>query len=474
MKRGGFGLGSSGGPTPEEVEREAAAELRRAMAGSGPRQSYTGQGRPSDWLAQHREPEIIPDTDPEMDPEMDGPGWRDGMTLDEERRAVTDLAMQQLTERPFGSIRPEDTLPRPGGADDAEEMRNRALAQFLERQQRAPDRPVPSPRPAVVQTRSGFSVSPRITVAPTLTGNRGDLPSGPVARPMGDRSAAGRNGAAPTDGGGPDARRRPATRSAVPNRAVQRRGRARATPPPEESEARWRSLAELADLLADEVFPADTFPQLTRWLAQRTDSMVAVVLLTDDAVDTVTAWPVDDPMAADIQALAGEPLDERSSIWAVLSAGETIAGTVDDEFVMPDGVVAERDGGWAAVPLVDRTVAFGVLLIAGAPEDPISDATVQFLEDVAQRVARALFNSEEAVSSGGGGPDQDDIGDNGVPVSVRDKLTALSFVLEALEAMPTPRLNADHDRRYREITQHVAALDAQVNQFLTGRGGGRR
>jgi hypothetical protein len=118
-------------------------------------------------------------------------------------------------------------------------------------------------------------------------------------------------------------------------------------------------------------------------------------------------------------------------------------------------------------------VAFGVLVVTRAHDDAIPEAALRLVEDVAQRVARALFNCEEAVNSGGGGGGAGGVTDTGLPEVMRDRLAGLSFVLEAIEALPRPALAPDQDRRYTEIAKHVATLEAQVQEFLTGHGGGR-
>jgi hypothetical protein len=574
MKLGGFGLGSSG-PTPEEIEKEAAAELRRAMAGSEPRPQFSSRrGMPSDWLAEQLEPD-----------DEEGSGWRNGLTREDERRAVTDLAVQQLTERPFGNIRPEDTIPNGGGVGDAEDMRNRALSDFLERQQRmARDRPGPPasgrPRPAVVQTTSGVTISPRLTVAPTMTGALPGLPpltgdasqpgdagqpapmnrSGATDRNVGDHTrptpgarvnpAAQANPAARANPGArvnPAARANPAARvnpaepdeadrapgrlvvpngpdnaaasgpavwsrpvkprpaSSSPSRAplgaappatpaadavdsdqfpslspsptvarrrpIQRRTSPRDRPPQSDAHVRWRVLAELADLLAEDVFPGDTLPAVSRWLAGTIDAMVAIMLLADDGVDDVAAWPADNPMAVVLGEMVGQPFDEHSSVWAAVTEERTITGRLDDELVLPDGTQVEGAGGWAVVPLIYRTVAFGALVVARAHDDALAEATVELVEEVAQRVARALFNCEEAVTSG----NTDSAGaDAGLPEAIRGRLAALALVLEAIEALPKPPLSADDDRWYHEIAQQAATLEATMQGFLTGQGGGCR
>jgi GAF domain-containing protein len=227
-------------------------------------------------------------------------------------------------------------------------------------------------------------------------------------------------------------------------------------------------LAELADLLAEEVFPGDALPQLCRWLSGTVDATVAMVLLTDDAVDDVSAWPEDDPVVAQLTAVAGGPLAEDSTIWDAVSYGRSFTGGPDEPLVLPDGEAADRIGGWAVVPVLDRGVAFGALVVIGSRADGLPATTVSLVEDVAQRVARALLNCEEAASSAPPAPDGD-----GLPRPVRDRLAALSFVLEAIEAPPRAPLQGDQQRQYAQITAAAARLQDQVAGLLGGPGGAR-
>jgi hypothetical protein len=488
--------------------------------------------------------------------QFEGPGWHRGMSIDEERRAITELAMQQLAERPQGRVRPESMLgPDPDAAASAEAMRNQALSRFLDRQQQmAADRPTPAPREKVVQKVSGMTVSPNLTTRPTMTssglspeleaqygmrrlrvdpankereqasdggadggggasaatdsetGGRkrplraprdGDAAGGEghAAERVGKRRAAGGAGAGGGGGGrdrsgsspeatraSSEASRSPAggggsdrsaagsgagargSSAALRGRPVQRRGGARAG-----GDGRWRALAELADLLAEEVFPGDALPELCRWLSGTVDATVAMVLLTDDAVDDVSAWPEDDPVASELAAAAGGPLAEGSTIWDAVSDGRSLTGGPDDALVLPDGEVAEDVGSWAVVPVVDRTVAFGAMVVIGSGPDGLPGTTVSLVEDVAQRVARALLNCEEAATSA---PPVSGAGD-GLPPAIRDRLAALSFVLEAIEAPPRPQLQGEQQRQYAEITAGAARLQAQVAGLLTGSGGAR-
>ena len=599
VKRTGFGKGPSG-PSQEELEREAAAELRRAMGGSDRPRT---RGVPGGWTPPEPTPEPEPEYDvDDGDEEFDGevPEWMPGLTAEQERRAITDLAMRQLTERPGGNIRPEDTLLPANISDDAENMRNKALADFMARQQKmAKDRPAPSQRisrtgPPVVQKTSGWTISPNLTTKPTMTGGPSgfspDLeaqagmsrlkvdPNSPESRqareqreprklraarearvarehaeaqalppslpeapePQGARAAREPQGAraarepraardssetpgtrtprerplraatdrsGSADGGdwnrpvkpgrkvapspaapgvaavpaGPEPRASevaaspatPGKAPAVRNRPVQRRAAPRvagATEP----DARWRVLAELADLLAEEVFPGDTLPEVCRWLAGIVNATVAILLLADDAIDDVSAWPVDDPVIEHLGELVGEPVDEQSTIWAAVGEGRTLTGAEDDEpLVLPDGVGQADLAGWAVVPLIDRTVAFGTILVTRTHGDALPDATVSLVEEVAKRVARALLNCEEAASTGdssehGDSSPDDGSSDNGVPTPIRDRLGALSFLLGVIESPTGPRLPADQGRRYAEIVARAAKLQTEVTEFLNG------
>ncbi len=545
VKRTAFGKGPSG--PPEELEREAAAELRRAMGGSDRPRT---RGVPAGWTPPEPTSEPEPEDD-DGDEEFDGvvPEWMPGLTAEEERRAITDLAMRQLTERPGGTIRPADTLLPANSSDDAENMRNKALADFMARQQKmAKDRPRPAPRtarggPPVVQKTSGWTISPNLTTKPTMTGG----PSGfspdleaeaGMSRLKVDRnSRESRELPAPREGRGlreargqreprevrerplraadgpserdeagdwnrplkpgrkaaagpavpevaPVAEERPPRRAvatastsgkppAVRKRPVQRRAAPRAAAMTE-PEARWRVLSELADLMAEEVFPGDTLPEVCRWLSGTVNATVMILLLADDAIDDVSAWPADDPLAGHLSDLVGEPLDEQSTIWAAVSEGRTLSGGLGDEpLVLPDGVGEQDLGGWAVIPVIDRTVAFGTILISRPHGDSLPEATVSLVEEVAKRVARALLNCEEAASNSDPSdqedPSKDDeTSDNHLPPTIRDRLGALSFLLGVIESPPRPRLGVEQKRHYAEIVAHAAALQTEVTEFLNG------
>ncbi|MDQ6616884.1 MAG: hypothetical protein M3083_19585 [Actinomycetota bacterium] len=366
---------------------------------------------------------------------MVDPGWRTGLTVEEERRAITDLAVQQLTERSIGKVRPPETLSAPVAPTDAEDMRNKALADMLERQQRlATEQPVSKLPPGqagspVVQRTSGTTISPSLTVKPTLTSSR------PASAPdLAEVAEKSRRKTA--------SRHRPAAREAEP-------------------EGHWRALAELADLLAEEVFPLDALPEVSRWLAGRIRSTVTIMLLGDGVIDVVAPWPGDDPVAAGLTDLVGQPLDQGSTMWAAMSEGRTITGEIDDLIVVPDDGATAGVGGWAAVPMVDRSIALGTLLVTRDPDDTIPDATVQLVEEVARRVARALLNCEEAANA-------ETAADREMPVLVKDQLGALVLVLEAFELLPRPPLALGHKRQFTEITRNAVALRTRVSEFLSG------
>jgi hypothetical protein len=442
-------LGPSG-PTPEEIEREAAAELRKALAGSGPRNGPAGMIAP------------IRGTGGDPTPGAGVAERADGLTPDDERRAITDFAVQQLTDRPFGSIRPADTIPAPASGLTPEDMRNRALADALEKQRRmAHDRPAAAPpanrvAPASGQRTSGVTISPRLTVSPTLTGSRPPL--------LGDTLGRG-SGPVPAEFLSPPAAPRgPGRLPTNPGRQSASSPR-RAAPRSAEAEGRWQALAELADLLGEEAFPADALPDISRWLATTVGSMAAVLLLADGAVDVVAAWPERDSVARDLTASLGRPVDHRSPLWEVVATGRPVPGGPDQPIVMPDGTPCHDLGAWVIVPIVDRTVVFGAVLVAQDRGEPFPSELETLVADVGQRIGRALRNCEEVASSAGAG-------DGGLPPAVRDGLGALSVVLGAVEGMPAPALAADQNREYRLIAGQAAELRSLIAGFLAGQLGG--
>jgi hypothetical protein len=249
---------------------------------------------------------------------------------------------------------------------------------------------------------------------------------------------------------------------------VQRRAAGRpSSSSSSESETRWRALAELGDLLAADVYPGDALPRLSRWLAETVESTVAVLLLTDDTIDEVAAWPSDDPVAHDLAASIGAPIDDTSSVWEAVRDGRLLAGYADEAMTMPSGALANGVGAWAVVPLIDHEVAFGALVVVRAEAEPVASRLLSLLEDVAHRVARALYNCEEAA---GNAP----TGEAGIPEGLRSQLGAVAIVLGAMQGGPSPALGTDQIHAYQQITQQAAVLAAQVERFLNGHGSARR
>jgi GAF domain-containing protein len=233
-------------------------------------------------------------------------------------------------------------------------------------------------------------------------------------------------------------------------------------PAPAEGEARWRALAELADLLGEEVYPADSFPAVCRWLAGTLDATVAIMLLTDDAIDQVAAWPADDHVAHDLAGLVGRPIDEQSTIWEAVCEGRPLTGGAEEPIAMPAGVTPDV-GAWAVIPIIDQTVAFGALFIAQPLSDTLDPSAQALAEAVAERLARALFNCEEAANSGSSSDDQ-------LPDPIRDRLGAVALVLGAVDAATASGLAPDQLREYQSIVEQAAVLQSQLERFLTGRG----
>jgi hypothetical protein len=222
----------------------------------------------------------------------------------------------------------------------------------------------------------------------------------------------------------------------------------------------------LADILAEEAYPADALPEVARWLARGVGATVAVVLLADDAVHVVEAWPQRHPLAEALAASVSRPVDRRSTIWEVVAESRLVAGDGGQSIVMPDGKAGPELGTWLVAPLADRSLVFGAIVVA---QDRGQDFPADFdtlVGDIGRRIGRALRNCEEVVNSAGT-PD-----DRNLPPAVRDGLGALAVVLATVEDVPTPALGADENRQFRLIAGRAAELRSQIGRFLAGRAAG--
>ncbi len=202
--------GGSSQHSPTDLAKEAEAELRRAGALGQPHRSLgsmgsigpSGSGRPPSMGSKLPRGSTLPlgstRSTPDDDEEFYGPDDLDDdeyepWTPEEEARAVTDLAMQQLAERGY---RPGTSQYRGSPApllSSPEEMRSRALADLAERQMRlAQQHPVGARPDRIWETPS---VGARARAAPILTAApMVNLPrDAGVPRDSGARASRGRS-----------------------------------------------------------------------------------------------------------------------------------------------------------------------------------------------------------------------------------------------------------------------------------------
>jgi hypothetical protein len=186
------------------------------------------------------------------------------------------------------------------------------------------------------------------------------------------------------------------------------------------------------------------------------------VLLAGDGIDSVAAWPPDDPLSVDLAALVGRPVSGSSTFWEAVTTERLLSDEASGTLVMPDGRVADDDRTWIVAPLVARTVVFGAVLVTSASDGSLPDHGAALVQDVAERVARALFNCEEV--AGNSGP-----GDDGLPVAIRDRLGAVAVVLATLDGLSRPALTPEQERHYQLIERQAEELRSAVQRFLAGR-----
>jgi hypothetical protein len=230
VRRSGPGGGSSQA-SPADLAKEAEAELRRAGAlGQSPRSmtsgsmgsgsmgsgvtgsgsGLTGSGRPAPMASERDDRHSFDRDDRDDVDDLDGldDDEYEPWTPEEEARAVTDFAKQQLAER---GHRPGPSQYRGTPAtvsSTPEEMRSRALADLAERQRRLaeqhplaarPDRIWESPsvgaraRAAPILTAAPMINLPRVSGVPRDSGARasmGGLPRETGAPPRGTTSGA--------------------------------------------------------------------------------------------------------------------------------------------------------------------------------------------------------------------------------------------------------------------------------------------
>jgi PAS domain S-box-containing protein len=240
----------------------------------------------------------------------------------------------------------------------------------------------------------------------------------------------------------------------------------------EEAEARWRLLAELADLLGREVDPRKSLLAVCRWLAESLGMSVAVVLAGDLTVDSAEAWPEQGAAAGDLQALVGRPPERGSALGTVLRDSRSVhAENLRPGFPLLRAAAAPDDVRSAAiVPLVARHGCLGAVLVFGGESGQVSARVLSVVEGVAGRIALAVANAQlrEQLSHFEAAEEAARFREELLAGVSHDMETPLAVLLGSLSALQSgERINPQHRTRlYHGMARQAEQLHRLVQQFL--------
>jgi PAS domain S-box-containing protein len=239
----------------------------------------------------------------------------------------------------------------------------------------------------------------------------------------------------------------------------------------EDAEARWRLLAELDDLLGQEVDPKESLPETCRLLSTATGSGVAMIVSDGLAIDRVAAWPSDGPVAVELAAMASRPLERESALWTALREPRTVhASTLYADFPLlrPSGVPGLIRSA-ALVPLIARNTRLGALFVHSSQPGAVTDRMLTLVEEAGARVALAIANAQlrEALAHLEVSQEAARFREDLLAAVSHDMQTPLAILLGSLKALRSGDISSKHRAElYEGMERRGTQLRRLVQQFL--------
>ena len=239
----------------------------------------------------------------------------------------------------------------------------------------------------------------------------------------------------------------------------------------EASEARWRLLAGLGDLLGREVDARESLDDVCQWLATSLGAGAAVVLTDGPAIGKVVAWPTFGAVPTELEALVGRPPDRGSALATALREHRTVhAETLRADFPLLGSSGAPGLVGSAAiVPLVARGSGLGAVIVHGPDPGQVSAAAASVIEVAASRIALALANTRlrDALTHFEAAEEAARFREELLAGVSHDMQTPLAVLLNSLQALEHGRTSTRRRARlYEGMTRQTANLHRLVQQFL--------
>ena len=233
----------------------------------------------------------------------------------------------------------------------------------------------------------------------------------------------------------------------------------------ERAEARWRLLAEVGDLLGEELDPRDALPAVCERLSEATGCHAAVILVREGRfVEDIVLGP---GLDAPVSELVAHPLPAGTALALVVRGARVVhAPTLQPDF--PLGIPGWPARSAALVPLMARNTSLGALLLFSEQPGAVGEPAVGVSELVAARVSLALANARlreslveleaarEAAQSR-----QDVIA--GLSHDMKTPLGVISALIEGLREDGSPQ---ERERMYTAMRRQVQRLRSLVQQFL--------
>lgn len=236
------------------------------------------------------------------------------------------------------------------------------------------------------------------------------------------------------------------------------------------AEARWRLLAEVAELLNSELEPREGLPRACSRIEQVLGCDVAFALASDGIVETVVAREELLEPGAPLASLSTGPVSRRSALWSALTGPRVVhAPSVRPDFPLFAAAPGGSVGSAAIVPLEARGAVVGALVLAG-PEGAVGEDALGIAQEVADRVALVLANARLRASLAAveTAREADRLREELIASISHDMQTPLSALIgsaSTLKRRPELR-DAERERFYDVMMRQATSLRRLVQQFL--------
>jgi PAS domain S-box-containing protein len=237
----------------------------------------------------------------------------------------------------------------------------------------------------------------------------------------------------------------------------------------EAAESRWRLLADVGDLLSEEIHPQEALPHVCRRMSEATGLGCAVLLVSEGVVDRAVVYAGGHASASAVGGVEGGSLPAGTALAGAVREGRVVhASSVPDGFPLLGTDRAPRSA--AIAPLEAKGASMGAMMLFGDRPGEVRPEAVQLLEQVAARIGLALANARlreslaELEAAREAARSREDML-AGISHDMKTPLAVLASLIDVLQTEAGQRPVARREI-YQAMQRQAQRLRALLQQFL--------